>query len=485
MGSAQNPGPGRPILGVLAWFAAVVLAALIAAHGSAAIVVVLLLLPLGYLLPEYTALALVAVLAGLPFAAATVGTGGYNIPVVCALAPVALTAAGTAWYGAQAGLALKQTFPPRLLFVGTLLLVTGTVSFLFTRGINGTPDTTEYLKWISLASLFLLAPALGSQWTRTALRVFAAAAAAGGLFAIASYAAPQLNALLGLVGYIRTGNDSRYFVVGGVKQAVRAAGSYNDPNTAGLFFVLGLAATFVEPVRLLRRGARAVLAIALILTLSREAYLGVLVATVALVMAPNVTTARRAAVAALLALGLVALMLNPSTHDRLVGTFSSKDAGSSERLTALTGFSARMGGHWEEGFGFGRREFRDSAAAFAADVVADSPLASVYRGGLIEGLGFILWYLYVLSLGLSRLRDSSYAVRALAAGCVAFCTIALAGYGPALIPQEVALLAFWTGCTVTLGREGRLALVSERLGGSWSGALGIRRAFDVSKLGGA
>jgi hypothetical protein len=482
MDSARHPHAGRRLAGALAWLGAAIFAALIAAHGSVAIVVILVLLPLGYLLPEYTALALVGVLGALPFAAMTVGTAGYNIPVVCALAPVALTAAGTSWYsGSRAAPKVRRAFPPRLLLVGTLLLITGTVSFLFTRGVNGNPDTNEYLKWISLASLFLLPPALGSEWTSKALRVFAVAVAAGGLFAIAGYLAPQLNQLLGSVGYVRTGNDARYFLVGGVQQSVRAAGSYNDPNTAGLVFVLGLAASFVEPVKLIRNGVRAVLLIALVLTLSREAYLGILVAVIALVMAPNVTTGRRAVVAAVLTAGLIALMLNPSTHNRLTGTFSSQDLGSRDRLSALTNFSTTMSGHWEEGFGFGRPEFRESSAAFATNVVADAPLASIYRGGWIEGAGFILWYVYVLSVGLGRLRDGSVSVRALAAGCVAFCTIALAGYGPALIPQEVALLAFWTGCAVTLSGERRSALVSEPRA-RWANALGGQQPFDVSKL---
>jgi hypothetical protein len=443
----------KRMAGTLMLLVAVILAGWLSADGSVAVIAILVLLPLGFLAPRYVAFGLIGVLAIAPFAAVTVGTGGYNIPVICAFAPMALIAAGTSWYGPKPALPVHQAFPRKLLFAGTLLLVTGTISFALTRGVNGTPDTTEYLKWISLASLFVVPPALGSAWTMQALRLFAVAAAVGAAFAIASDVAPQLDRVLSVLGYIGSGNNTRYFVVEGVNESVRAAGSYTDPNIAGLVFVLGLAASFSEPRRAIRYAARVLLLVGLVLTLSREAYVGVVIATVALVVAPSVTTGRRAVVAALLAVGIIILMLNPATHNRLAGTFSSQDIGSQDRLGALSTFRTTMNGHWEDGFGFGRPEFRESAAAYKTNVVADAPLASIYRGGIIEGIGFVIWYFYVLGAGLCRLRDQSVVTRAIAAGSVAFCAIALAGYGPALIPQEVALLAFWAGCTAIFGRR--------------------------------
>jgi polysaccharide biosynthesis protein PslJ len=396
-----------------------------------------------FLFPRRAGIGLVLLLALLPFAAVTFGSQGYNIPVACVLAP-AVVAGAVLQYGfsTRSRSSSFGAFP----WIGAALLVTGSASYLLTRGINGFADTTEYLKWLSLAAVLFLPLLFGARWTRRALVVFAVGASIGAAFAVGCVVSPHLSDLLGHLGYVRGQENTAYVVTEGTKGAVRAAGSYVDPNVAGLVFVLGLAASFVMLRSRLRVAASSVLLVALVLTFSREAYLGALVVAATVALGPSVKSRRRVTIAAVAITGVAVLLLVPATHNRLLGTFSAQDKGSQDRLKALGKFSETMSGHWDTGFGYGRPEFRSSAAAYRTDVVANAPLASIYRGGLLAGIGFAAWYLYVLTTALGLARSQDIGLRATAAGILAFCLVCLTGYGPALIAQEVGLFAFWGGC---------------------------------------
>jgi polysaccharide biosynthesis protein PslJ len=102
---------------------------------------------------------------------------------------------------------------------------------------------------------------------------------------------------------------------------------------------------------------------------------------------------RVAIIATLMAGALLALSI-PVIRDRFLNTGS--DRGSLDRTASLADYPRVMSGSWWFGKGWGLDEFINASAAYKTNHVANSPLLSVYRGGLLVGLAFVA----VLVIGL-------------------------------------------------------------------------------------
>jgi O-antigen ligase len=336
---------------------------------------------------------------------------------------------------------------------GSVLIATGTLAFFVTNGRNGGTDVLEYMKWLSASLLFVPALCYGPVWVTRARRVFAVSTGLGASFALAATYTSQAQTLLdslGKLGYLRSADDARYFILNGVSQGQRVTGSYTDPNIAAIFFICGMAACSAINNRVLRPAVRCILLVAAAGTLSRGAMLGATVAVVLFVALSRAGLWRRSLALAVLALGAAVLLSIPATRDRIATTGTSADIGGNDRITQLHTFAQAMGDDWWFGLGFGRPEFRDGAIAYQVNQVANAPLISIYRGGLVAGAGFVAWYATALALGLRLMRTRSKHGRAQGLALVAFVITALTGYGTALIPELVALFSLQIGLCATL-----------------------------------
>ena len=403
--------------------------------------------------PRLFALGTVAVLGAAPYTA--IDIRGYNVPVIVIGAPLAATAAIAEALYRPRRLLLGARVKRGTLAIGALFLLTGTVAFLLTNGANGVDDFLEWVKWASVATLVVPACIYDARWARQACQVFAVAVTAGAAYALATLSSygPTLLEWLGNLGYLRTGNDQRYVIVAGVAQSLRAAGPYNDPNIAGIFFLCGIGAAAAFRWRPAQIGISAVLLVGCAATLSRGALFGLVVAVLAMLIIVAVTAWQRVMVVLGVAMMVSVLLIIPSTRDRLTGSLSPDDLGATDRLTQLSIFIPSMDGVWLAGYGFGRPEFRDSAAAFRVSPIADAPLASVYRGGITAGIGFLLWYCLAVMLAIRSLRSNHLSQVLLGASLLGFCATALTGYSTALTIQVVALFALWIGFASSLGSE--------------------------------
>jgi polysaccharide biosynthesis protein PslJ len=387
--------------------------------------------------PGAVGLLAIAVLGAAPFAA--IDIAGYNVPVVLILSAAAALMAVTR-PRRRDGAEGSQRWT---LLAGCLVIGTGTVSFAATNGRDGTADALEFAKWLSASLLFVPALCCGARWVDQARRTFAVSVGLGAIFALAATYTSQAQTLmssLGVIGYLRNGADARYFLLGGVSQAQRVTGSYTDPNTAAIFFLCGLAASASLRNRVLRGVTRGALLVALGGTLGRGALIGSAVAVVAFVLVGRGTRQRVLGMTALAIAASIVLAV-PATRERLITTGSGGDVGVSDRATQLREFPSVLAGNWTFGLGYGRPEFRDSAIAYQVDEVANAPLAAVYRGGIMEGVGFAAWYGLALALALRLLRTRRRTHRDHGIVLLAFAVAALTGYGTVLIPELVGLFA--------------------------------------------
>jgi polysaccharide biosynthesis protein PslJ len=421
--------------------AAVLLSGIAAAATSTSLLVavdaVLLLILLVILRPGVVGLLTVAVLGAVPFAA--IDIVGYNVPVIVLLTPAAALAAVIRRKPRDRAEGSQRW---TILAAGAVI-VTGTLSFMATNGRDGSADALEYTKWLSVSLLFVPALCYGRGWVNQARRVFAASTSVGAIFALAAtYTSqgPGLMAALGAIGYVRSNDDARYFILNGVSQAQRVTGSYTDPNIAAIFLVCGLAASVSIRSRVLRTVARGVLLVGLGGTLSRGALLGAAVAVVAFLVIGRGAWQRALGLGAV-AFAAAILLAIPATRDRLLTTGSVSDIGGMDRMVQLDEFPVVMANNWTVGLGFGRPEFRNSAIAYLVDEIADAPLAAIYRGGIVEGVGFAAWYGLAGVLALRLLRSKRATHRHHGIALLSFLVAALSGYGTVLIPELVGLFA--------------------------------------------
>lgn len=314
--------------------------------------------------------------------------------------------------GLLAGVAAILNPPARAGRAGPLewallaLVVTSTLSMVFT--IAGNYDVPAWGRWLVATGI---APAvLRLDPARRALfgRLFAwgtgVAAAIGIVLLVADRTGRILNSLT-FVGY---GADQNLrVVVSSAGNTIRLTGTYVDPNAGGLFLFAGLFLC----IALVRGWQRVFLGLligaALVLTLSRASIFGVLAAFAVYFVLHSIRFGSRLRILGLGLLVVVVGLAVPGVAGRIFGSFGTEDAGSTARGDALRDFPNLMTGHWLFGLGWGRIEFRDGAAAQAVNYVANAPLLSVYRGGLLTGIAFTVMLLVGVVLSFRALRSRS------------------------------------------------------------------------------
>jgi hypothetical protein len=389
--------------------------------------------------PQIIVRALMVVLGAAPFA--SVPVLGFQIQIVVCLAL-------TYWLATAVGLVRSTStsgaYKPAIYSVCGLLFLS-LLSFVATRGQFGSADDMEFVKWASAISLVLIFARQSASEVRRLGRIFVVAVASAAAFALATVFLPGGSALLdtlGIIGYQRNVEDSQaYFLQNGERVATRLAGTFVDPNIAAMFFfVAAILAVilFAGRIRFLTVG---VLLLALAATLSRGGMLALAIALVVFIVFNRRNLGRRAGVL-LAGVGLAALVLAvPVTRQRLLTSFGQEDIGAVDRLEALDQFSSVMAQDWVWGLGWGRPEFRNAAVSYAVNMVANAPLGTIYRAGIVAGAGFVLVLLVSAWVALKMIRQGTW--RGVAAGGMVFGFVAAiqTGYGVVTITPMTGLMS--------------------------------------------
>lgn len=336
------------------------------------------------------------VLGFMPFAAAP-GTGAPLVVVLMALIiPVA---------------ALHPNRMPRPL--GPLgvtvlaFLVISAVSML--ANYNGFEAFWEYAKWAIATGSALVALTMDDALRRTLMRAFAASAAAGAaVTAVMLNLDPQgkwVNSF-SFLGYGGTQAVNSRTAVVGTQEVLRASGLYVDPNSAGLVFVMAAGvggAVFLGVTRLV---VLAALATGVVATLSRSAVLTMIVAFLAFILIARLDAGRRLLFAALGVVALTAVLFIPAVSSRLFDSFGGRDVGASARADALANYPSQMEGAWLFGHGWYLREFWDPVYGFHVNYAANTPLVTIYRGGILVGAAFVVLLVLALIIAVRTMRHS-------------------------------------------------------------------------------
>lgn len=325
------------------------------------------------------------------------------------------------------------------------LIATSTLSLAVTYSTSY--DFAEFAKWlIATATLFALLR-LDSRRRDVVGRWYVYGASAGSLFGLGMLLFDQQGkslSLLSFLGYGTAGGDNLRYVVDGAQRTVRLTGTYVDPNAGGLFLLLAVVLSLALFTGLWQIVFTGITAVAMVLTLSRAALGSLVVAFLVYIAFQNLRFGGKARILAFASLAGAGLLTIPAVRDRLLDSFGSSDAGSSARADALQDFPKHMDGSWMFGLGWGRIEFRDGAVGMAINHVANAPLLSIYRGGLIVGLFFCALLLYGMVLSWRALRRPQPRYGYVGAGFIGLVLIALQLDFPVItIPPVVALFAFF------------------------------------------
>jgi polysaccharide biosynthesis protein PslJ len=299
--------------------------------------------------------------------------------------PVVLVLAAGVWCAVLTHRLADTRTSPLELGVG-VLVITSLASLAVT--VSTVRDLTEFVKWLLATSMVFALLRLNRSELRSFGKLFVYGTFVGAVFSLVAFFFDDAGVLVGRLAVIgiRQMGDT-----GGIP---RLTGTYVEPNAAGIFLMIALAMAVVLLRGMQRFVIAGVIAAALVCTLSRSAMFSVVVAVIFLLLFQFMSTGRRTAIATTLALACVGAMTVPLVHHRITGTF--KDRGSLDRAQSLSEFNINMSGSWWFGKGWGLPEFVTSAAAFRTNHVANSPLLSIYRGGIFVGIAFVA----VLLLGM-------------------------------------------------------------------------------------
>jgi hypothetical protein len=279
----------------------------------------------------------------------------------------------------------------------------------------------EYAAWLAATAVVIplrFLPAAARILTVRALAISTAVGAALGIFIRAQRHEPLIG-LLSAAGYDPDGNVQH--VYGSETISTRLSGTFLEPNIAGLILATGLVLTvayFHGPARM---ALVVVIGAGLLLTLSRAAIASVLLAGLVVVLRAPIH--RFAVVVAGFVAGLAALAL-PPVRIRLMDTFGPSDIGTLARQLALEDFPRLMDGHWVWGLGWARAEFRSRSLGEAVNYVANAPLVTIYRGGIVVGTVAIA-VLIVLVVRSWFAAGRSFEDAVVCAGVIGFVLVAL------------------------------------------------------------
>jgi hypothetical protein len=325
------------------------------------------------------------------------------------------------------------------------LVVTSMLSLAVT--FSTSYDLTEFSKWlIATSTLFAL---LRLQPDRLDIvgRWYVFGAASASLFALAMLLfdrAGNMLSVLSFLGYGTAGGTNLRYVVGEGEMTVRLTGTYVDPNAGGLFLFVGVLLALALFRGLWQVVFTGIVVLAMTLTLSRSALLSIAVAFLIFLAVQNMRFGGKLRMFGFAAIAGAVLLAIPAIQERILGSFGSNDVGSSARADALRDYPKHMDGNWLFGLGWGRIEFRDGSVGMAVNHVANAPLLSVYRGGIIVGLFFCAVLIYGLVLSYRGLRRSEARHGFIGAGFIGFTLVALQLDFPVItIPSVAALFAFF------------------------------------------
>jgi hypothetical protein len=310
--------------------------------------------------------------------------------------------------------------------VAILLLVLASAVSVVVTG-RTVADFVEFIKWsVSVLMVIALLRLSRDNLARFGrIYVYASAAAAIlALIILANDPDGRLIRYLKIVGYGREKEATRY-VYSAAGKTVRLAGTYIDPNTAGIGLLVALMICFIVLNGWVRTIVAMLFLVAILLTLSRAATFSALSGVVLVLLFHTMHARHRRFIFGAVGVVIVAALATPQVRRRVFSSFGSEDVGSSAREDALANYPHQMAGHWWFGLGWGREEFKSGATGFTLNHVANAPLLTVYRGGIITGLIFVAVLVIGGVMAYRTLRSSSLAYAALGGVYIAFCVIAL------------------------------------------------------------
>jgi hypothetical protein len=330
-----------------------------------------------------------------------------------------------------------------------LLLLLAAVALLSVVATGVSLDAfIEYAAWLAATAVLVPLRFLPDEARQACIHTFVLGCAVASVIGIALLRVDPQGALLSrltFAGYEPVGNNAQ-LVPGTETNALRLTGTYVEPNIAGLVLAAGVLLAVAYTRGVSRVVLTGLIGTALLLTLSRSAIGTVVVAFVLLVLLAG---GRRRL--PLLGAGLVAALGSwaiPVVRERLLNSFGPSDTGSVVRALAFQDFPEKMQGHWWWGLGWAREEFRDPVVGRMVNFVANAPLLTVYRGGLVLGGVAVLLLLVLIVRSLVAARGE-FPDAVLACGVLAFCLVALQLDFPAVIqPPATAVFSLLVGLSL-------------------------------------
>ncbi|WP_241256648.1 O-antigen ligase domain-containing protein [Rhodococcus sp. KRD162] len=306
------------------------------------------------------------------------------------------------------------------------LIVLSALSLFATSGAIA--DYVEFGQW--LISTLVLVCLLRMPRDELALfgRIYVYAASGAAAFALLIFVADPAGKLiryLSIFGYGSEEESTRFVYSPTGATTVRLAGTYIDPNAAGIGFVLALMLCILLLRGYLRTALAALLFLSIVLTLSRAALFSVVFGLGLMFLFQQLRTRDRLAMIGAFAAAFFGALAVPSVRNRVFSSFGSGDAGSSARGDALVEFPGHMQGHWMFGLGWGRPEFKDPVVAFEVNYVANTPLLTIYRGGLVAGIAFVAVLVVIAVVGYTLLRAKRWEYGFYGGAMIGFAVVAL------------------------------------------------------------
>lgn len=281
----------------------------------------------------------------------------------------------------------------------------------------------EYVAWVVATATVIPIRFLPSGAQRTTVRVFVFSAAAASVVGMILMLNPYgiVARALSFTG-VDPARPNVQTVAGSELLSIRLNGTYLEANVAGFILAAALLLALVFVDGRMRVVLIVVIGAGLLLTLSRGALATVVVALALLVL--RTAGRHRARLILVGVVGAIAAALIPAVRSRLLDSFGPTDTGSAARLKALQDFSDVMSGHWVWGLGWARPEFRDADLNRAANLVANTPLATVYRGGVLLGL-LVVVVMIALVVRSWRIVRHGYVDAVLGCSIIAFVLVSL------------------------------------------------------------
>lgn len=308
------------------------------------------------------------------------------------------------------------------------LVITSLLSMFMTA--TGLTDYLEFVKWLLGVSVLFVLFRLDRRVLRKFGQSFAIGTFFGAAFAVGMFFLDKAGTTLNLLspfGYGRTGvigTHLRFYVIDN-STVVRLTGTYIDPNAAGIFLLIGGAFA----VALLRGWVRfitvPVIFGALVITLSRSAIFSAAVALLFFLLFQKMTTTTRLSIVGLSVVSAAGALSVPAIYSRFFDSFGSQDIGANDRAEALSNFPNMMSGNWLFGKGWGVPEFTDEVVGYQTNYVANSPLLTIYRGGIFTGVAFIVVLIAAIVIAHRNARRDPWESGIMGAALVGFAVVGL------------------------------------------------------------